>query len=55
MDSLLVSVGQKVRKGDVIGTMGDTGYATGVHLHLSVSYGWPYKGSYRFVNPLSIY
>lgn len=55
MDSLLVSVGQEVRKGDVIGTMGDTGYATGVHLHLSVSYGWPYKGSYRFVNPLSIY
>lgn len=55
MDSLLAKVGQKVNKGDVIGTMGDTGFATGVHLHFSVSYGWPYHGSYRFVNPLSIY
>ena len=55
MDSLLVSVGDRVRRGDVIGTMGDTGFATGVHLHLSISIGWPYRGSYRFVNPLSYF
>ena len=55
MDSLKVKVGQKVSKGDVIGTMGETGFATGVHLHLSVSYGWPYHGSYRFINPMTIY
>lgn len=53
MDSLHVSVGDTVNRGDVIGTMGETGFATGVHLHISISIGWPYHGSYRFVNPLT--
>ena len=47
-----VRVGQKVKTGDKIGEMGSTGLAFGVHLHLGVSIGWPYHGSYQFQNPL---
>ncbi len=55
LNQILVSVGQQVKKGDVIGKMGDTGRATGVHVHFSLSIGQPYTNSYRFLNPLTLY
>lgn len=53
MYNVYVSPGQYVDASTQIGTMGDTGNATGVHLHFEVSvglYGW--NGGY-FVNPRS--
>lgn len=37
MDTLAVKKGQKISKGDVIGTVGTTGFSTGPHLHYAVS------------------
>jgi len=36
MDSIAVSIGDPVRQGDVIGTVGETGRVTGAHLHWSL-------------------
>lgn len=44
MDSLKVSEGQTVEAGQLIGTMGDSGFATGVHLHFSIYQGNPVSG-----------
>lgn len=49
LSKLMVKKGDKVEKGQVIGLMGRTGTATGVHLHLTV-----YKNGNR-INPLSLY
>ena len=38
MDSLNVENGQMVTKGDIIGTVGSTGFSTGPHLHWTMSY-----------------
>lgn len=37
LDSVAVNTGQELQQGDLIGTVGNTGRATGPHLHWSVS------------------
>jgi murein DD-endopeptidase MepM/ murein hydrolase activator NlpD len=53
MDSLKVKEGQVVEAGQIIGTMGDTGFSTGVHLHFGIWWGNPANGT--AFNPLNFY
>ena len=48
LNSISVSNGQTVKKGQQVGRMGNTGYSYGCHLHLQTTY----RGS--SINPLSI-
>jgi murein DD-endopeptidase MepM/ murein hydrolase activator NlpD len=38
MQKLLVKKGQKIKQGDVIGTVGSTGRATGPHLDIRLNW-----------------
>lgn len=52
MESLSVSNGQRVEKGQLLGYMGSTGNSTGPHLHFEIHHG-PWNGSRtNAVNPL---
>ncbi|WP_102272683.1 murein hydrolase activator EnvC family protein [Cytobacillus massiliigabonensis] len=52
MESLSVSNGQSVEKGQLLGYMGNTGNSTGPHLHFEIHHG-PWNGSRsNSVNPL---
>lgn len=54
LDVISVREGQTVRKGQVVGGIGDTGHATGVHLHFAAFNGMPYQGGSPF-NPMKLY
>lgn len=51
LETRFVAKGQKVKKGDKIGIMGNTGKSTGAHLHLEVRK----KGTSIAVNPADVF
>lgn len=54
MSSVGVAVGQRVNRKQRIGAMGQSGTATGTHLHFGVFTGKPYGGG-RAINPMQLW
>ncbi|MCI8548087.1 MAG: peptidoglycan DD-metalloendopeptidase family protein [Bacilli bacterium] len=55
LQGFAVKKGQQVEKGQVIGGMGDSGFATGVHLHYSIWLGGPPYSGGKVLNAMSMY
>ena len=53
--AVLVHVGQTVSKRQQIARIGQSGWATGPHVHFAVSIGYPHESGSYFVNPLRYY
>ena len=52
MSAVLVHVGQVVARGQTVGRIGESGWATGPHCHFEVWIGYPWASSSYRVNPL---
>jgi murein DD-endopeptidase MepM/ murein hydrolase activator NlpD len=55
MSSIGVHVGQSVSRGQYIGRVGSSGWASGPHDHFAVSVGRPFTSGAYFINPLRYY
>jgi murein DD-endopeptidase MepM/ murein hydrolase activator NlpD len=55
MSSIGVHAGQSVGKGQFVGRVGTSGWASGPHDHFAVSVGEPFASGAYFVNPLRYY
>jgi len=55
MSSVVVHTGQTVARGQQVGRIGMTGWATGPHDHFAVSVGYPFGSGSYFINPLRYY
>jgi murein DD-endopeptidase MepM/ murein hydrolase activator NlpD len=55
MSSIGVHAGQTVSKGQFVGRVGSSGWASGPHDHFAVSVGQPFSSGAYFVNPLRYY
>lgn len=51
---LFVAAGEKVQAGDLIATVGSSGYSTGPHLHLEYIIS-DLQGGYIYINPLILW
>lgn len=46
-----IEIGQEVKKGEIIGIMGNTGYSSGIHLHFGISKKEIFNDSKYTINP----
>jgi murein DD-endopeptidase MepM/ murein hydrolase activator NlpD len=51
-NSVRVTTGQQVKKGDILGIMGTTGYSTGIHLHFGVKENSTFFNNGSYVDPM---
>ena len=54
MSAVRVKKGETVSRGQIVGAMGATGYATGTHLHFGIWYGVPYATGSKLMKPLDV-
>jgi len=55
LNKRLVNVGDKVKGGEKIGLEGQTGFATGPHVHFGIWKGYPYRAGSTSINPATYF